>query len=86
MVDVGILGPVRLFYVRPNGIYIAIFTVHFVVIWYTFSRFGRLYRDKSGNPGVYTSSKSTFGCGQGDQMNFKAGQNVAQPIVCKIRY
>jgi hypothetical protein len=26
--------------------------VHFVVIWYIFPRFGLLYREKSGNPGV----------------------------------
>jgi hypothetical protein len=25
--------------------------VHFVVIWYIFSRFGMLYQEKSGNPG-----------------------------------
>jgi hypothetical protein len=26
--------------------------VHFMVIWYTFSRFGRLSQEKSGNPGA----------------------------------
>jgi hypothetical protein len=26
--------------------------LHFVVIWYIFSRFGILYQEKSGNPGA----------------------------------
>jgi hypothetical protein len=26
--------------------------VHFVVIWYIFSRFGMLYQENSGNPGL----------------------------------
>jgi hypothetical protein len=26
--------------------------VHFVVIWYIFPRFGMLYQEKSGNPGL----------------------------------
>jgi hypothetical protein len=34
---------------RQNGIFYG-YLVHLVVIWYTFSRFGMLYREKSGNP------------------------------------
>jgi hypothetical protein len=35
---------------RPNGVFYG-HLVHFVVIWYIFSRLGMLYREKSGNPG-----------------------------------
>jgi hypothetical protein len=34
---------------RPNGIIYGHF-INFVVIWYIFSLFGMLYREKSGNP------------------------------------
>jgi hypothetical protein len=34
---------------RPNGIFYT-HLVHFVVMWYIFTRFGMLYREKSGNP------------------------------------
>jgi hypothetical protein len=34
---------------RPTGIFYG-HLVHFVVIWYIFTRFGMLYREKSGNP------------------------------------
>jgi hypothetical protein len=35
---------------QPNGIFHG-HLVHFAVSWYTFSRFGMLRREKSGNPG-----------------------------------
>jgi hypothetical protein len=34
---------------RPTGIFCG-HLVQFVVIWYTFTRFGMLYREKYGNP------------------------------------
>jgi hypothetical protein len=34
---------------RTNDIFYG-HLVHFVVIWYIFTRFGMLYREKSGNP------------------------------------
>jgi hypothetical protein len=34
---------------RPNGVFYD-HSVHGVVIWYIFSRFGMLCREKSGNP------------------------------------
>jgi hypothetical protein len=40
-----------IFYIlRPIGNFRG-HSVHFVVIWYIFSRFGMLYQEKSGNPG-----------------------------------
>jgi hypothetical protein len=45
MQDVGIFRAI-LSILRSNGI----FYVHFVAIGYVFSRFGMLYREKSGNP------------------------------------
>jgi hypothetical protein len=41
----------------PNGILYG-HLVHFVVIWYIFSRFGMLYREKSGNPAPETVGAS----------------------------
>jgi hypothetical protein len=38
---------------RPNGKFYGLL-VHFVVIWYTFFRFGMLYQEKSGNPALGT--------------------------------
>jgi hypothetical protein len=35
---------------RPNGTHFYRRLVHFVIIWYIFTRFGMLYREKSGNP------------------------------------
>jgi hypothetical protein len=35
----------------PFGI-IYVHLVYFVVIWYIFPRFGKLYQEKSGKPGV----------------------------------
>jgi hypothetical protein len=37
-------------FLESNGIFYGRL-VHFVVIWYIFSRFGMLHRAKSGNPG-----------------------------------
>jgi hypothetical protein len=51
MEDVGIFMSI-LSILRPNGIFYGHF-VQFVVIWYMFSRFCMLYRDKFGNPGTY---------------------------------
>jgi hypothetical protein len=34
---------------RPTGVFYG-HLVHFVVIWYIFTRFGMLHREKSGNP------------------------------------
>jgi hypothetical protein len=34
---------------RPHGQFCGCF-VYFTVIWYSFSRFGILYQEKSGNP------------------------------------
>jgi hypothetical protein len=48
MVDVGICMAI-LSVLRPVGIFY-VHLVLFVVIWYRFSRFGMLYREKSGNP------------------------------------
>jgi hypothetical protein len=48
--DVGIF--IAIFSVlRPKGTFCGGHLVHFVVIWYILSRFGILYREKSGNPG-----------------------------------
>jgi hypothetical protein len=30
----------------------AIWYTYFMVIWYSFSRFGLLHKEKSGNPGI----------------------------------
>jgi hypothetical protein len=43
-----ILRPLEIFYVH---------LVHLVVIWYIFLRFGMLYQEKSGNPGVNLSKR-----------------------------
>jgi hypothetical protein len=43
---------------RPNGIFY-VHLVHFVVMWYIFTRFGMLYREKSGNP-VSNQKKVAF--------------------------
>jgi hypothetical protein len=48
MEDVGIFYG-RWFFLRSIGIYY-VHWVYFVVIWYKFSRFGLLYKEKSGNP------------------------------------
>jgi hypothetical protein len=42
---------------RPFGIFLG-HLVYFMVIWYTFSRFGTLYQEKSGNP-TATATLST---------------------------
>jgi hypothetical protein len=34
--------------------------VYFMVIWYIFSRFGMLYQENSGNPGMYMLKKCGF--------------------------
>jgi hypothetical protein len=46
------LEPFCLHILRTNVMYNVNYghLVHFVVIWYIFSRFGMLYRVKSGNP------------------------------------
>jgi hypothetical protein len=41
-------------FLQPNGTLYS-HLVNFVVIWYIFPRFGMLYREKSGNPGAYTT-------------------------------
>jgi hypothetical protein len=51
MADVGIFRAI-LSILGPNGILYG-HLVHTVVIGYNFPRFGMLYREKSGNPGVY---------------------------------
>jgi hypothetical protein len=43
----GIFGAI-LSILRTNSIFYGI--LHFVVMWYIFTRFGMLYREKSGNP------------------------------------
>jgi hypothetical protein len=48
MPDVGVFMAI-LSIIRSNGIVFS-YLVHFVAIWYNFSRFGMLYRQKSGNP------------------------------------
>jgi hypothetical protein len=40
----------------PFGIvYYGHFVIYVVVIWYIFPRFGKLYHEKSGNPGVLSA-------------------------------
>jgi hypothetical protein len=48
MEDVGVFRAI-LSILRPNGEFYE-HSVQFVVIWFIFSRFGMLYREKSGNP------------------------------------
>jgi hypothetical protein len=58
MEDVDILGPFCLF----DGQMVYVFyvhLVHFLVIWHIFPRFGMLYREKSGNPGMYSENESS---------------------------
>jgi hypothetical protein len=43
-----------LYILRPNGIFMAIWYILWSLVY--FSRFGMLYREKSGNPEVYTIS------------------------------
>jgi hypothetical protein len=42
--------------IQPNGIFYG-HLVHFVVIWYILIRFGTLYREKTGNPGLFGELK-----------------------------
>jgi hypothetical protein len=55
MEDVGIFTAI-LSIIRPNGIFYDVL-VHFVVIWYIFSRFGMMYREQSGNPAAFEPNK-----------------------------
>jgi hypothetical protein len=48
---------------RPSGIFYG-HLVHFVAIWYIQSRFGMLYREKSGNPAQTRASRLTFSGGR----------------------
>jgi hypothetical protein len=50
MEEVGILRAI-LSILRPNGIFYG-HLAYFVDIWYIFNRFGLLFREKSGNPGM----------------------------------
>jgi hypothetical protein len=54
-----ILGPFCLFYIRPNGI----FDGHF-------SRFGKLYREKSGNPDYVWFAQNSYQWHEGGNTSF----------------
>jgi hypothetical protein len=58
MEDVGIVRAI-LSIIHPNVIFYGNL-VHFVAIWYIFSRFGMLRREKSGNPVSNNESVSHF--------------------------
>jgi hypothetical protein len=55
MEDVGMFMAIR-FILRPIRKFYG-HLVHFVVIWYIFSRFGILYQENSANPGYIHSPK-----------------------------
>jgi hypothetical protein len=50
---------------RPTGIFYG-HLVRFVVTWYIFTRFGKLYREKSGNPDVDCKAMCRYKLRPGD--------------------
>jgi hypothetical protein len=69
-----------MFYIQTFGIFYD-HLVHYVFIWYTFSNFGIMYQEKSGNPGcVFRFYTEQW---QSEQI-VKSAKSVTRPVLVTI--